>query len=135
MQTVQTLLTRLTTTLAELGSAIELESQARAQDILRGALASLPPRRGQRQARGAKSTPARRLLPAKGKGKRSADDIAAFTAKILAAIKRKPGCKVNELADAVGTGTKDLALPIKKLLADKSISKRGQRRATRYFSK
>ena len=40
---------------------------------------------------------------------------------------------IEEIAKALATTTKELTLPIKKLLSDKRISSRGTRRATKYF--
>ena len=37
------------------------------------------------------------------------------------------------MAKALGVQTKELALPIAKLLKSKAIKKRGQKRATKYY--
>jgi hypothetical protein len=50
-----------------------------------------------------------------------------------AAIKKAPGARAEQLAEALGVGTKELALPIAKLFDDKSIKSTGQRRGTKYF--
>ena len=50
-------------------------------------------------------------------------------------IKSNPGQGVEQIAKALGTSTKELTLPIRKLLGDKKITSKGQKRATRYFPK
>jgi ABC-type nitrate/sulfonate/bicarbonate transport system substrate-binding protein len=48
-------------------------------------------------------------------------------------IKGHPGNGVEAMAKAMGVQTKELALPIAKLLKSRHIKKRGQKRATKYF--
>ena len=71
-----------------------------------------------------------------GKGaKRDPADLAALTDSIAAHIESNPGQGVEQIAKALSTTTKELTLPIRKLLADKKIFSKGQKRATRYFPK
>jgi hypothetical protein len=71
--------------------------------------------------------------PRRKGAKRSPDEIAGTVTALQAHIAANPGQRMEEIASALNVGTKDLTLPIKKLLADKSISRRGQKRATRYY--
>ena len=48
-------------------------------------------------------------------------------------IKSNAGQNVEQISRALGTPTRELALPLRKLLAGKRISSKGQKRATRYF--
>lgn len=71
-----------------------------------------------------------------GKGqKRDPRDIEALVGKLHSAIKSKPGLRIEEIARSLGTTTKELALPAKKLIADKKVRTTGNRRATKYFPK
>lgn len=65
--------------------------------------------------------------------KRAPEEIAKTADAVFAFVKSNPGSN----AEAIKAGLKQelsiLELPIKKLLASKTIKKRGQRRATRYY--
>jgi 3-oxoacyl-ACP reductase-like protein len=65
--------------------------------------------------------------------KRSPDEIAKTTEKLLAYITKNSGQRIEEIAKGVGNSTKELTLPVKKLLNDKKITAKGEKRATRYF--
>lgn len=70
---------------------------------------------------------------AKG-AKRPAHDLEAMQTKALGYIQSHPGERIEQINAALGTSTKELALPIKKLIASKAIRTEGQRRATKYFA-
>lgn len=74
--------------------------------------------------------PARRA--SKG-GKRPPEELAAMVTKAGDWIKSNPGHGVEDMAKAMSVQTKELALPIAKLLKSKTIKKRGQKRATKYY--
>jgi hypothetical protein len=65
--------------------------------------------------------------------KRDPKALAALTEKLGAFIKKTPGQRIEQIGKAMGTATKELALPVKKLLLAKKISTKGQKRATTYF--
>jgi hypothetical protein len=67
--------------------------------------------------------------------KRSPELLEQTARKLLAAIKKAPGEGIEYLGRAVGLPTRELTLPVKMLLAGKSIRKRGYKRATKYFAK
>ncbi len=69
---------------------------------------------------------------AKG-AKRTAEEIETLTKNLLAAIKKKPGHRIEEIGKAMSVSTKDLALPVSKLFDAKAIRTTGTRRATKYF--
>jgi predicted HTH transcriptional regulator len=80
-----------------------------------------------------KSAPKR--AAAKGRGaKRSSQNLEAMQTKVLGFIKSHPGSRTEEINRKLGTTTKDVALPIRKLIASKAIKAEGQRRATKYFA-
>jgi hypothetical protein len=105
--------------------------RASAMDVVSealGAEGSSRPRRGANRATAA-APGGRRVKGAK----RDPDVLAALTDKLGAFIKKTPGQRIEQIGKALGTPTKDLALPVKKLLAAKKISTKGQKRATTYF--
>jgi len=65
--------------------------------------------------------------------KRDPRVLAALTEKLGAFIKKTPGLRIEQIGKAFGTPTKELALPMKKLIEAKKISTRGHKRATAYF--
>ena len=67
--------------------------------------------------------------------KRSPVLLAQVTDQVGNHIKTNPGQGVEQIAKALSTTTKELTLPIRKLLGDKKITSKGQKRATRYFPK
>ncbi|MFO7177781.1 MAG: DNA-binding protein [Pseudomonadota bacterium] len=74
-----------------------------------------------------------RVAPrAKGE-KRSPEELEALTAKLRGYIAKNPGQRIEQIARGLGTTTKELTLPAKKLLAAKQISTKGEKRATTYF--
>ena len=64
--------------------------------------------------------------------RRSTASVETAAARALAYIRGHDGCSVGDIASALRLTTKDLQLPIKKLLADKKVRTTGQRRGTRY---
>jgi hypothetical protein len=69
-----------------------------------------------------------------GRGaKRTAADLEALSEKFALFVKANPGLRIEQINKELGTSTKDLALPIRKLIADKMISAKGQKRSTMYF--
>jgi predicted transcriptional regulator len=48
-------------------------------------------------------------------------------------VAKSPGQGVEKMARELGVPSRELVLPIKKLLADKAIKTTGHKRATKYF--
>ncbi|HSC86354.1 MAG TPA: hypothetical protein VLC09_03760 [Polyangiaceae bacterium] len=72
-------------------------------------------------------------LKKRAKGaKRSAEDFEALSKSIIGTVGSQPGLRADQLAEALGVETRELALPIKKLLAEKLLTKKGARRGTTY---
>ena len=78
----------------------------------------------------AKSTLAKR----KG-GKRTSEEIEAQAATILSYLKKNPQHGAEQIGAALRMTTSELALPIKSLLAKKSLKTVGQKRGTKYSVK
>jgi len=66
--------------------------------------------------------------------KRDPKILAALTEKLGAFIRKNPGQRIEQIGKALGIATKDLALPVKKLIAARQVSTKGQKRATTYFA-
>jgi hypothetical protein len=88
--------------------------------------------RGRRGAR-ASAAPVGRRLP-KG-AKRPPDEIVKLTSRLLEYVKGHKGERIEQIAKGMGVSTRELNLPVKKLISNKSIRTRGQKRATQYFPK
>lgn len=81
--------------------------------------------------------PAKATSPGKGgeRVRRSADDIAQQAALILGYIKKNPGHRAEQIGSAVGFSTREMMVPIAKLLEEKKLGKKGVKRATSYTAK
>lgn len=115
----------------ELTSAIEEQ----VLDVVRTALETAPDghRAGRGRGRGAGRAVASR--PGRTRGKRDPQQLEALSAKLRTYIAKNPGQRMEQIAKSLGMATKELVLPARKLLADKQIATKGQRRATTYFPK
>jgi hypothetical protein len=85
--------------------------------------------RGLGNGRGAKS--ANGHYRAKGE-KRSAEEIEALETKFVEYVGKHPGLRIEQINKELGTSTKDLMLPIRKLIAARRLKTDGERRATKY---
>jgi len=108
-----------------------------AMETVRDALGGSVPsgRRGSasRGARAASPVAAGRRLP-KG-AKRPPGEIVKLTQRLLDYVKAHKGERIEQIAKGMGVSTRELNLPVKKLISGKSIRTRGQKRATQYFPK
>jgi hypothetical protein len=82
-------------------------------------------------AKAAPSKPATAKRPLGAK--RPPAELAALVERLGAYIKNNPGQGMEAISKALGTGTSDLTLPVKKLLAAKRVRFEGVKRATKYF--
>ena len=108
--------------------------------IRRAALESVQDALGDRGAapRGPKpkNAPSRVVAVGRGKGqKRSSEELEELVRKLHSHVAKNPGQRIEEIGRALGVATKELMLPVKKLLAEKKFSKKGQKRATTYAAK
>lgn len=93
--------------------------------------AALSGREGRRAVAGGGATVAR----ARGRGaKRSSDELDKLAERFQTFVKENPGLRIEQINKQLGTTTKDLALPIRKLLAEGAIHAKGQKRSTTYFA-
>ena len=94
-----------------------------------------PTRRGRRAGTAAVRTSAP-VAGRRAKGaKRDPKELEALTEKLAAFIKKTPGQRIEQIGKALATPTKELVLPVKKLMAAKRVSTKGQKRATTYFGR
>lgn len=73
------------------------------------------------------------LGPRRG-AKRSPEQIEQTVASVLAHVRANPGEGIEQIADEMGMTTRDLTLPIKKLLSNGDLITEGHKRATKYFA-
>ena len=72
--------------------------------------------------------------PRGGRGaKRTAADLDALSERFAAYVKSNPGLRIEQINKELGTSTKDLALPIRKLISEGQVSAKGKKRSTTYF--
>jgi hypothetical protein len=71
--------------------------------------------------------------PGRGRPKRGANELSELSAKFAAFVRRNPGLRIEQINKQLGTTTKDLALPIRKLIADGTIKTKNKKRSTTYF--
>ena len=93
---------------------------------------SAVPRRGSKPGRSA--APSAVKTRQKG-GKRSPEELDALVKRLLAYIVKHPGQRIEQIGASLGVPSKEFALPVKKLLSEKQITTKGQKRATAYFAK
>ena len=109
-------------------------------DTLESAFHGRPGRNGATAAPVAVSAPstaavARAGRPRGGRGaKRSPADLEALSERFASFVKTNPGLRIEQINKELGTTTKDLALPIRKLIAEGIVSAKGQKRSTTYFA-
>jgi hypothetical protein len=73
--------------------------------------------------------------PRGGRGaKRTSADLEALSERFASFVKANPGLRIEQINKQLGTTTKDLALPIRKLISEGVISAKGQKRSTTYFA-
>lgn len=88
---------------------------------------------GGRVARGGTATVARGRGRGRG-AKRTAEELDKMQEDFLQFVAKHPGLRIEQINKQLGTSTKDLALPIRKLLADGSLKTKGKKRSTQYFA-
>jgi len=72
--------------------------------------------------------------PRGGRGaKRTPADLEALSDRVASFVKTNPGLRIEQINKQLDTTTKDLALPIRKLISEGAISAKGKKRSTTYF--
>ena len=113
-------------------AALESVEQALAE-------ASTIPGRGGRGARGARAgAPSFVSLSSQSRkkgAKRTPEELEQLIKKLHGYIAKNPGQRIEQIAQGLDISTKELNLPAKKLISEKKLSTKGQKRATTYFAK
>jgi hypothetical protein len=110
-----------------LESAFAGRATTRSSTAASVAIAAVPASNGERAER------TRGGRPRVG-AKRTSADLVALSDRFASFVKANPGLRIEQINKELGTVTKDLALPIRKLLADGVITSKGQKRSTTYFA-
>jgi len=115
-----------------------------AVEAVRGALgdgSAAPRRRGRpRKAAPALGRVARVAAPVAGRrrpgrpGRRSPEAVGKTMDQVRAHVRAKPGQRLEEMSRELGVPTRDLKLPVSKLLEAGELRTEGQKRGTRYFA-
>jgi hypothetical protein len=72
----------------------------------------------------------------RGRGmKRTGAELDKLAEQFQTFVGKHPGLRIEQINKELGTTTKDLALPIRKLIADGTIKTKGKKRSTTYFAK
>jgi len=70
----------------------------------------------------------------RGRGaKRTSNELDQLADGFVEFVTKNPGLRIEQINKQLGTTTKDLALPIRKLLSDGVIKAKGKKRSTAYF--
>lgn len=109
--------------------ALETLSAALAAGVGRGRAGARGPRNGAGPPRAARRGGGRD----RSGNRRSPEEIDRASQALLSEIQANPGLRVEQIGRTLGAATKDLTLPLKKLLSQRLVRSEGQRRATRYF--
>jgi hypothetical protein len=123
-QRVQAFVTEITELARQ--QALETLSSALAEGVGRG-------RAGGRGRNGASPVRISRRGRDRSGNRRSPEEIDRASQALLSEIQANPGLRVEQIGRTLGAATKDLTLPLKKLLSQRLVRSEGQRRATRYF--
>jgi hypothetical protein len=66
--------------------------------------------------------------------KRTGDELDKLGESFHAFVAKHPGLRIEQINKELGTSTKDLALPIRKMISDGSLKTKGSKRSTTYFA-
>jgi hypothetical protein len=67
-------------------------------------------------------------------GKRTSNELDQLADKFHTFVAKHPGLRIEQINKQLNTTTKDLALPIRKLIAEGSLKTKGAKRSTQYFA-
>ena len=65
--------------------------------------------------------------------KRAQEEIEGTKQRVLDFIQANPGLRIEQINRELGTSTRDLALPLRKLIGDGQVRTEGEKRSTQYF--
>jgi hypothetical protein len=118
----------------DLSGLIRRQALDAVEQLLHGGADMAQRRNGGARMRGATWLRGSHLPASRGPGeKRTPEQLDEVIDHVYAYIQSNGGQGIEQIAQALNTTTKDLTLPIHKLLGQKKLVSRGQKRATRYF--
>jgi hypothetical protein len=65
--------------------------------------------------------------------KRSSKDLDTLCDRFAGFVAKEPGLRIEQINKKLGTQTKDLALPIRKMISSGRVKTKGQKRSTTYW--
>jgi hypothetical protein len=83
----------------------------------------------------ASSVPAGKPARKGKRAKRTSADVDATAAALFAYVAANEGQSIEQIGKGMGVPTKELKLPVIKLMEGKKLKTKGQRRGTKYFAK
>jgi len=117
----------------DISNLIQQAALESVEQALAGA-STIPGRRG-RGARAAAPAFAALAQNRKKGAKRTPEELEQLIKKLHSYIAKNPGQRIEQIAQGLDISTKELNLPAKKLISEKKLSTKGQKRATTYFAK
>ena len=122
---------RITAFVDELAGLVRATAIESVTEALEGDGAAPARRRGPRRPRKGTARKKTTGRPRGRRARRSSGDVDATAAKVASHVRSNPNQTVTEIGEALGLSSKDLRLPIQKLLEEKQVRTTGQRRGTR----
>jgi hypothetical protein len=117
----------------DLSNLIQQAALESVEQALAGA-STIPGKRG-RGARAAAPAFVSLSQNRKKGAKRTPEELEQLIKKLHSYVAKNPGQRIEQIASGLDISTKELNLPAKKLIGDKKLSTKGQKRATTYFAK
>ena len=69
-----------------------------------------------------------------GRGaKRTSEELDQLADQFVQYVVKNPGLRIEQINKSLNTTTKDLQLPIRKMIADGTLKVKGKKRSTQYF--
>jgi hypothetical protein len=68
-------------------------------------------------------------------GKRTPEEVLQTASLVLSYVKANEGSRLEQIGKGLGLPTKELTLPVTKLIESKSLKTKGQKRGTKYFAR
>lgn len=65
--------------------------------------------------------------------KRTAAELRHLQDELLTFVTKNPGLRIEQINKQLSTSTKDLQLPMRKLISEGSLKTKGEKRSTTYF--
>jgi hypothetical protein len=115
------------------GAAYELIEAALLGDRTALGMGGRRGRRGRRGASAPAAGGARVANARRPKGaKRSTEELEQLKSTLIGYVKKNPGQRIEQIGEALGVPTRELVLPMRKLIGEKAVKAKGHKRSTTY---